>query len=101
MSFVFFTDRDLGKRFPEILRSAGLQVERHDDLFSATSTDEEWLQYVGEKAHVAITHNSRIRYIPNELSAVQRYNVTLLVLTKLSASVSSGAFPMTTSRVTL
>jgi hypothetical protein len=28
MSRVFFTDRDLGKRFPEILRIAGLSVER-------------------------------------------------------------------------
>jgi hypothetical protein len=26
---VFFTDRDLGKQFPGILRSAGLTVERH------------------------------------------------------------------------
>jgi hypothetical protein len=24
-----FTDRDLGKKFPEILRGAGLEVERH------------------------------------------------------------------------
>jgi hypothetical protein len=30
-SLVFFTDRDLGKRFPEILSDAGLTVERHAD----------------------------------------------------------------------
>lgn len=33
MSRVFFTDRDLGKRFPDILREAGLTVQRHVDHF--------------------------------------------------------------------
>lgn len=80
MSPVFFTDRDLGKRFPEILAAAGLQVERHDDLFPPSCTDEEWLQYVGGNARVAITHNSRIRYMPNELAAIERHGVALLVV---------------------
>jgi hypothetical protein len=80
LNFVFFTDRDLGKRFPEILASAGLSVERHDDVFPPTCPDEEWLQYVGEHARVAITHNRRIRYMPNELSAVKRHRVALLVV---------------------
>lgn len=31
MSVVFFTDRDLGLRFPAILAGAGLAVERHAD----------------------------------------------------------------------
>lgn len=30
---VFFTDRDLGKKFPTILREGGLTVERHADHF--------------------------------------------------------------------
>lgn len=38
MTFVFFTDRDLGKHFPERLASAGLQVEHHDAIFPATSS---------------------------------------------------------------
>jgi hypothetical protein len=29
LSHVYFTDRDLGVRFPQILRTAGLKVERH------------------------------------------------------------------------
>lgn len=33
MSRVFFTDRDLGEQFPEILAAAGLNVERHADHF--------------------------------------------------------------------
>lgn len=43
MSHIYFTDRDLGKRFPEILADAGLRVERHHDLFPADGSDEQWL----------------------------------------------------------
>lgn len=31
MTHVFFTDRDLGKQFPAILRTAGILVEAHGD----------------------------------------------------------------------
>ena len=47
LKFVFFTDRDLGKRFPEILAAAGLTVKRHDDLFPPNCPDEQWLAHVG------------------------------------------------------
>jgi hypothetical protein len=64
---VWFTDRDLGKQFPRILAEAGLQVERHAELFEPSGSDEQWLEHCGTKRRVAITHNSRIRYVPNEL----------------------------------
>jgi hypothetical protein len=80
LSLIFFTDRDLGKRFPEVLAAAGLTVERHHDLFSPDGSDEEWLRYAGERGRVAITHNARIRYTPNELAAVVRHRVALLVV---------------------
>ena len=41
---VFFTDRDLGKKFPEILRAGGLAVERHADHFRPDTSDEVWLR---------------------------------------------------------
>jgi hypothetical protein len=80
LSPVFFTDRDLGKRFPSILASAGLQVERHHDRFREDCPDEEWLEHVGANEWVAITHDARIRYKPNELAAVFRHRVRLLVV---------------------
>lgn len=80
MSLCFFTDRDLGKRFPEILVSAGWVVEQHFDLFEHNCPDEKWLKYVGENGRVAITHDTRIRYKPNELAAVNRHGVSLLVV---------------------
>ena len=80
MSRTYFTDRDLGKKFPQILADAGLAVERHGDFFPADGSDEQWLEYCGKKGRIAITHNQRIRYTPNELAAVVRYRVALLVV---------------------
>lgn len=80
MSFVYFTDRDLGKRFPEILRAAGLTVERHSDHFAEQTPDDEWLEEVGKRGWIALTHDRRIRYKPNERDAVMRHQVGLLVM---------------------
>lgn len=80
MTIVFFTDRDLGKLFPAVLRDAGLTVERHADHFSPTTPDEEWLAETARRGWVAITHDRRIRYKPNELEAVAYHNVGLLVV---------------------
>ncbi len=80
MSRVYFTDRDLGKRFPEILAAAGLAVERHHDLFPPDGSDEQWLEYCGTGNRIAVTHNERIRYTPTELVAVERFRVALLVV---------------------
>lgn len=80
MSLVFFTDRDLGNIFPSVLREAGLSVERHSDHFPHDCADEEWLRAVGERGWIAVTHDQRIRYKPNELAAVVRHRVTLLVV---------------------
>lgn len=87
MSLVYFTDRDLGKRFPEILRSGGLKVERHADHFAPATPDAVWLEVVGQRGWIAITHDRRIRYKPNELDAVMRHGVALLVV------VGAAPFP--------
>jgi hypothetical protein len=79
LSPVFFTDRDLGKNFPKSLAAAGLKVERHCDLFPENGPDEQWLEYVGKKNRIALTHDRRIRYRPNELVAVVNHKVRLLV----------------------
>jgi hypothetical protein len=80
VSFVYFTDRDLGLSFPEILRMAGLAVERHRDHFAHDAPDEQWLAQAGARGWVALTHNSRIRYTPNEKAAVIRHRVRLLII---------------------
>ena len=55
-------------------------MERHADLFAPSGSDEEWLKHCGENGRVAITHNARIRYVPNELAAVKRFNVRMVVV---------------------
>jgi hypothetical protein len=77
---VFFTDRDLGTRFPEILAAAGLEVRRHRDHFPPDCPDEVWLETVGNEGWIAVSHDTRIRYKPNELAAVVRHRVRLLVV---------------------
>lgn len=80
MTRVYFTDRDLGKQFPRILAEAGIEVERHGELFEPDGSDEQWLEHCGTNGRIAISHNSRIRYVPNELAAVKRFKVPLLIL---------------------
>lgn len=80
MTLVFFTDRDLGTLFPQILKDAGFTVERHRDHFAPECPDEDWLAEVGRRQWVALTHDARIRYKPNELAAVVRHGVRLLVI---------------------
>jgi hypothetical protein len=87
LSRVFFTDRDLGKQFPEILRSAGLAVEQHADRFAPDTPDEVWLAEVGKLGWIALTHDRRIRYKPNERDAVMRNSVGLMVI------VGAAPFP--------
>ncbi|MGQ0655020.1 MAG: hypothetical protein ACT4P4_22595 [Betaproteobacteria bacterium] len=77
---VYFTDRDLGKRFPEVLTAGGLAVQRHADHFAHDTDDEVWLETVGQSGWVTITHDTRIRYKPNELAAVARHKVRLIVI---------------------
>src|SRR5438046_3034712 len=48
------TDRDLGLRFPDILSSAGLSVQRHKDYFAHDCEDVEWL--IRSPDGQAITH---------------------------------------------
>jgi PIN like domain len=84
---VFFTDRDLGKRFPEILREAGLTVQGHGNHFESDTPDEVWLAAVGARGWIGLTHDRHIRYKPNERDAVMRHGVPLLVV------VGAAPFP--------
>ena len=80
MSTVFFTDRDLGKQFPALLRNAGISVEGHGDHFLDDAKDEDWIVEVGKRGWVVLTHDKRIRYKPNELAAVKAAGIAMLVL---------------------
>jgi predicted nuclease of predicted toxin-antitoxin system len=77
---VFFSDRDLGKQFPDILKKAGMIVERHSDHFADDAKDEEWLAEVGKRGWYVLTHDRRIRYKPNEIGAVEKFGIGLFTI---------------------
>lgn len=96
----YFTDRDLGTQFPSVLKRAGLAVEPHSDHFPPDCPDEEWLAEVGRRGWIAVTHDSRIRYKPNEREAVVRHDVRLLVVIgKAPLAVLATSFVATRSRI--
>jgi len=77
---VYFTDRDLGKRFPEILRAADLRVERHDDHFGQLTPDPEWIRETGRRDWVALTRDARIRYSPLAVETLMESGARLFVI---------------------
>lgn len=56
------------------------KVKRHHDFFPADGSDEQWLEHCGKNGRIALSHNLRIRYTPNELAAVVRHRVALLIM---------------------
>lgn len=80
MSPTYFTDRDLGKQFPAALRDAGISVERHDDHFKQSTPDVQWIAEVARRRWIAVTRDKRIRYKPNEITAVMDASLQLLVI---------------------
>lgn len=88
MSTIFFTDRDLGKKFPRILREHGIPVEVHHDHFRHDTPDVEWLAEVGRRGWYAISHNARIQYTPLEHRAVVMGGVGLFIVVGKSTSAA-------------
>jgi hypothetical protein len=74
----FFTDRDLGPVVAEQLLAGGMLVEPHHKHFpdNPGAEDSEWLQLVGDRGWVALTHNTRIRYERDQLDDLMNYGAT-------------------------
>lgn len=90
---VFFTDRDLGRRFPSTLRDAGLRIERHDDHFGVETPDDEWIGEIGRRGWIAVTRDARIRYSPLALSVLMDSGTQLFVLVgKLTTAEAAETF---------
>ena len=54
----------------------GLHVEAYHEHFALDNVpDGEWLRFVGEKGWIALSHNKRIRYEPDELDDLMTYRV--------------------------
>jgi hypothetical protein len=79
---VFFVDRDLGRRFPEMLRDEGLQVEVHDDHYPGAEKppDQVWLQMAAERGWVAVSHDANIRHTSLSRTTIADFRVRLIVV---------------------
>lgn len=98
--YIFFTDRNLGKKFPNFLRRSGIEVEKHSDHFADDAKDEIWLAEIGKRGWYAITYDRRIRYKPNEKKAVKKFRVGLFVLVgKLPISTLAENFVSTIPKI--
>jgi hypothetical protein len=60
--------------------SAGLTVKRHDEHFASDTLEEVWLEEIGKRGWIALSHDRRIRYKPNESNAVLHHGVGLLLI---------------------
>jgi hypothetical protein len=80
VGLVYFTDRDLGQRFPDILAAAGITVERHRTHFADDTADAEWIAAVATRGWIAITHDKAISRRPNERQAVIDAGLRLLIM---------------------
>lgn len=78
---VLFIDRNLGRHvLADKLRSAGIPCEVHDDHLPQDTTDETWLQFIGEKGWIAIGRDKNIRYRGPEKAALIQANACLIVV---------------------
>jgi PIN like domain len=79
---VFFVDRDLGHRFPELLRAEGLQVEIHDHHYpnEEKPPDHVWLRMTAERGWIAVSHDAKIRHTSRSREAIAHSGARLIVV---------------------
>ncbi|MDX1999409.1 MAG: hypothetical protein SF066_16950 [Thermoanaerobaculia bacterium] len=78
----FFTDRDLGKAVPRILREHGYQVEWYFDHFAEGERveDNRWLEFAIRNDWIAISHDDNIRRDVEAVRTVMENHGRLFIL---------------------
>ena len=94
-----FLDRSLGrKKVAQLLREQGLRLTTLAEHYGVPADenvkDEAWLELCGTRRWVALMKDSRIRYSPEERSALRRFGVRCFVITNanLRAEVMADRF---------
>lgn len=67
--WTFFADRNLGRKFVDILRENGFRVEHLDDHFPQNTPDTEWIPVVASKGWIILTNDKRIARDEAEIEA--------------------------------
>jgi len=79
---VFFTDRDLAKKFPHRLREAGLEVETYFEHFPEDDrvSDSEWIRRAADQGFILLTKDDAVRRDEAAISAVVDAQAVLVIL---------------------
>lgn len=83
------------------METAGYRVERHSAHFAPNARDVDFLPVVGQhRDWIALTHDSRQRYNPDERDAVMRSGVALFIhVGQLKHSELAASFVMAAPRL--
>ena len=77
----FFTDRDLEKTFPRLLRESGLRVERYADHFEEQNVpDQEWIAFAARNRWVAVSHDRNIKSDPIAIRTAMEEGARLFIV---------------------
>jgi hypothetical protein len=76
----YFADASLGRSLVERLREQGFQVVGHDEVFDPGTPDTTWIPEVASRGWVILSKDTRIRYTPDELKALDRAGARMFVL---------------------
>jgi hypothetical protein len=71
----FVIDENLSPHLAHGMREFGEAVDHLLDHFSAGTSDDQWLPYVGDNHLFLITRDDRIRWKPAELKALLEHGV--------------------------
>ncbi len=88
----FFLDRSLGRKtVAEALRSAGLNVVLHDEVFPPDASDAVWLRFAGERKLIVLTKGRAIRTRRLERETLFAASVRAVILTTADLTGSEMA----------
>lgn len=72
---VVFIDRCSGQEVARAFEEAGIAVELHDDFYSQTTIDVDWLAPCGEKNRIVLSSNKAIKRTSSELQVLRKSGV--------------------------
>jgi hypothetical protein len=88
---VLFIDRNSGGRtFRAQIEEHGIAVKLHDEHFSATTDDEEWLKDVGQRGWIMITGDARVTRSPLFLLRLKQTKARVFILKGLNGATPEG-----------
>ena len=86
-SLVFFIDRCLGKHFiVDALKPTGIKIELHDDHFSQSTLDTEWIPEIGKRGWIILTKDAKIGRNHLERQALARAGIRMFTLVSQNLS---------------